>query len=69
MAHTHPPETIRISFLNPEVAFADVEAVFGGGTDEAGKVIPSTRIPFFVVFTRVEGEWGVAVARTGAKLK
>lgn len=69
MAHTHPPQTIRIRFLRPDVAFVDVESVFGGGSDERGAAIPPTRVPFFLVFTKVEGEWGVAVERMGARLR
>jgi uncharacterized protein (TIGR02246 family) len=69
MAHAHPPATIHIRFLRPDVAFVDVESVFGGGNDAAGASIPPTRVPFFLVFTKVDGRWGVAVERSGVPLK
>ena len=69
MAHAHPPATIHIRFLRPDVAFADVESVFGGGNDAAGAPIPPTRVPFFLVFTKIDGRWGVAVERSGVRLK
>jgi uncharacterized protein (TIGR02246 family) len=69
MAHEHPEKTIRIRFLRPDVAFVDVESVSGGGTDSAGAAVPVRRDPFFLVFTKVDGRWGVAVERMGARLK
>lgn len=68
-AHAHPPETIRIRFLRPDLAFVDVESVLGGGSDEEDTAIATTRVPFFLVFTKVEGEWGVAVERVGTRLR
>jgi hypothetical protein len=50
-------------------AFVDVESVFGGGSDDDGTAIAPTRVPFFLVFTKVEGDWGVAVERVGARLR
>jgi len=61
MAHAHPSETVRIRFLQPDVAFVDVESVSVAGE--------GPRTPFFLVFTRVEGKWGVAVERSGVPLK
>jgi len=61
MAHAHPPETIRIRFLDADVAFVDVESVSVAGQ--------GPRTPFFLVFTRVQGKWGVAVERSGVPLK
>jgi uncharacterized protein (TIGR02246 family) len=58
MAHVHPPETIRIRFLRPDVAFVDVESVSVSGQ----------RTPYFLVFTKVQGKWGVAVERSGVPL-
>ena len=31
MAHAHPPESIRIRFLQPDVAFVDVDSVSVAG--------------------------------------
>jgi len=61
MAHAHPPETIRIRFLRPDVAFVDVESASVAG--------PGPRTPFFLVFTKVQDKWGVAVERRGVPLK
>jgi uncharacterized protein (TIGR02246 family) len=61
MAHVHPPETIRIRFLRPEVAFVDVESVPASGS--------GSRTPYFLVFTKVHDKWGVAVERNGVPLK
>lgn len=61
IAHAHPPETIRIRFLQADVAFVDVESVSVAGEGQ--------RTPFFLVFTKVQGKWGVAVERSGVPLK
>ena len=61
MAHAHPPETIRIRFLQPDVAFVDVESASVAGQ--------GPRTPFFLVFTKVQGKWGVAVERSGVPMK
>ena len=52
-------------------ATGDREAriVFGGGNDAAGASIPPTRVPFFLVFSTVDGRWGVAVEQSGVRLK
>ncbi len=69
LAHSHPAETIHIRFLRPDVAFVDVESVSGGGADQAGASEPVSRTPLFVVFTKEQGKWGVAVQRSGVQLK
>jgi len=61
MAHAHPPETIRIRFLRLDMACVDVESVSVAGQ--------SPRTPFFLVFTKVQGKWEVAVERSGVPLK
>jgi len=61
MAHAHPPESIRIRFLQPDVAFVDVDSMSVTGQ--------GSRTPFFLVFTKVQGKWGVAVERSGVPLK
>ena len=66
MAHTHPEESTRIRFIRDDVAFADIISLSGGGTDEHGAVSTPRRVAVFVVFTKVGGEWGVAVERIGA---
>jgi|SRR5439155_4875797 len=69
LAHSHPANTIHIRFLRPDVAFVDVESVSGEGLDSAGTTRSLTRTPLFVVFTKEQGKWGVAVQRSGAQLK
>lgn len=69
LAHSHPVDSIHIRFLRPDVAFVDVESVSGGGTDQAGAAGEVSRTPLFVVFTKEEGKWGVAVQRSGVRLK
>jgi len=69
VTHDHPPETVHIRFLRPDVAFVDVESVSGGGTDRAGIRVPVSRTPLFVVFTKEQGRWGVADQRSGVPLK
>jgi len=61
MAHIHPPETIRIRFLQPDVAFVDV------ASEPVSQ--PGERTPYFLLFTKVQGKWGVAVERSGVPLK
>jgi len=61
MAHAHPPESVRIRFLQPDVAFVDVDSVSVSGE--------GLRTPFFLVFTKVQDKWGVAVERSGIPLK
>ncbi len=75
----HPSDTIHIRFLRPDVAFVDVDSVPGGGTGQAGTVHagaaqagappPVSRTPLFVVFTKEQGKWGVAVQRSGVRLQ
>lgn len=57
LAHRHPPESIRLRFLTPDVAFVDVESASASGTG------PQT--PYFLLLTRINGTWGVAEVRNG----
>lgn len=57
LAHRHPTESIRIRFLTPDVAFVDVDSASMSGA--------GPRTPYFLVFTKLDGEWGVAVVRNG----
>jgi hypothetical protein len=61
MAHAHPAASIRIRFLQPDVAFVDVDS-----TSVSGE---GPRTPYFLVFTKVQGKWGVAIERSGVPLK
>ena len=57
LAHVHPTDGIRIRFLKPDVAFVDVSSASMSGT--------GSRTPYFLVFTKIGGKWGVAVVRSG----
>jgi ketosteroid isomerase-like protein len=61
LAHVHPAESTRIRFLQPDVAFVDVDSVSMSGSG------PKT--PYFLVVTKVENKWGVAVVRNGPDMK
>ena len=61
LAHIHPAESIRIRFLQPDVAFVDVDSLSMSGSG------PKT--PYFLVVTKVENEWGVAVVRNGPDME
>ena len=57
LAHRHPPESIRIRFLTPYMAFVDVDSVSVSGSG------PQT--PYFLLLTKINGKWGVAEVRNG----
>ena len=57
LAHRHPPESVRMRFVTPEVAFVDVDSVSVSGS--------GPRTPYFLLFTKVDGKWGVAEVRNG----
>ena len=61
LAHTHPTESIRIRFIKPDVAFVDVDSASMSGS--------GPRKPFFLLFTKVDEKWGVAVVRTGVSIE
>ena len=61
LAHRHPTDSIRIRFLTSDVAFVDVDSV---PTSGAGP-----RTPIYLVFTKVQGRWGVAIERRGEPLQ
>lgn len=61
LAHTHPAESVRIRFLKPDVAFVDVDSASMSGS--------GPRTPYFLVVTKVDGEWGVAVVRSGVPIE
>jgi uncharacterized protein (TIGR02246 family) len=61
--HSHPPETIRIRFLRPDVAVADLEGQNVGGRARDGTPLPPRRYPLFVVVSKYEGQWRIAEVR------
>lgn len=61
--HTHPPESIRIQFVTPEVALVEVASVNVGGTDRAGQPLPESRVQLVTVWRQRAGEWLVVYQR------
>lgn len=61
LAHIHPPESIKVRFLTPGVAFVDVESTAMTGS--------GPRTPYFLVVTKVRGKWGVAEVRNGVPVE
>lgn len=66
LAHVHPTDSIRIRFLKPDVAFVDVAFVDVESASMSGS---GPRTPYFLLFTKIDGEWGVAVVRSGASIE
>lgn len=61
--HTHPPETIRLHFVAPDVAVADVESHSPGPLGTDGQPGPTRKAQLFVVLTRTGGQWRVVAQR------
>jgi len=61
--HRHPPETIRIRFLRPDVAVADLEGENVGGRERDGTPLPARRYPLFIVVTNQDRQWRIAEVR------
>ena len=62
--HTHPPESIRIEFVTPEVAVVEVASVNVGGTDGTGKALADAPVQLITVWRKRAGEWLVVYQRT-----
>jgi uncharacterized protein (TIGR02246 family) len=62
-AHRHPAETIRIRFLRPDAAVADLEGENIGGWARDGTPSPPRRYPLFVVVTKHHRQWHIAEFR------
>lgn len=69
MAHRHPTKTIRIRFLSEDIAFADIDSLPGVMGEVKSPSQHQATTPFFVVFTKVAGEWGVAIERQGSSVR
>lgn len=61
--HTHPPETIAVYFLRPDLAVADVESHSPGAIGPDGRPGPVRKAPLFIVLVKAAGEWRVAAQR------
>lgn len=61
--HTHPPDTLRVHFLGPNVAVADVESHSPGPANADGTPGPTRKSPLFVVLIKTGDGWRVAAQR------
>lgn len=62
--HTHPPESIRIRFLTPDVALVDLPSRSVGGVDAAGQPMAPSETTLFTVWRKEAGDWFVALQRS-----
>jgi uncharacterized protein (TIGR02246 family) len=60
---THPVDTVRIYFLRPDVAVADVESHSPGPAGADGQPGPTRKAPLFIVLMKTSGEWRVGAQR------
>jgi uncharacterized protein (TIGR02246 family) len=63
VTHTHPPETITIYFVRPDVAVADVESHSPGALGPNSPPGAVRKTPLFIVLVKTAGEWRVAAQR------
>jgi len=61
--HTHPPDSIRIEFVTPDVAIIEVASVNVGGVDAAGAPLAEARAQLVTVWRKRAGEWLVVYQR------
>jgi uncharacterized protein (TIGR02246 family) len=65
LLHLHPQETLRIYFLRPDIAIADVESRwFAHGQDlSSAAAEPVSKVNIFVVIEKEERGWRVVAQR------
>jgi len=61
--HTHPADTIRVHFLNPAAAVADVESHIPRPAGVDGQPSPALRVPLVIALVKRDGAWRIAVQR------
>jgi uncharacterized protein (TIGR02246 family) len=62
--HSHPPRSVRIWFIRPDVALCEVEARYDARTaTPTGQLPPPDRSLLFLVLTKDQGRWGVMAQR------
>jgi len=61
--HTHPPDSIAIQFVTPDVALIEVDSVNVGGTDAAGAPAADARSRLMTIWRKQKGEWLVVYQR------
>lgn len=66
LIHTHPSDTIRVYFLRPDAAMADVESHIPRPAGADGQPSPALRVPLFIALVKGEGQWRIAAQRQAA---
>ena len=61
--HTHPPDSVRIEFVTPDVALIEVASVNVGGVDAAGAALADARAQLVTIWRKQAGEWLVVYQR------
>ena len=61
--HTHPPESIQIRFLSPDIALIDVASVNVGGSDAAGAPMADSPAQLFTIWQKRADTWTVVYQR------
>lgn len=61
--HTHPPDSVRIEFVTPDVALIEVASVNVGGVDAAGAPLAESRAQLVTIWRKRAGEWLVVYQR------
>ena len=67
--HLHPPETIKIQFLGPDIAVADLDGCFQEPPRANGTRPARECTPLFIVLTKRAGAWHVAEQRALPSLR
>jgi uncharacterized protein (TIGR02246 family) len=66
LIHTHPSDTIRVYFLRPDAAMADVESHIPRPAGADGQPSPSLKVPLFIALVKRDGLWRIAAQRQTA---
>ncbi len=61
--HLHPPQTVDIRFLRPDVAVAELESQFVAHPGPAGQAPAPERSLLFIVVTKDARDWHIAQVR------
>ena len=61
--HSHPPETIKIRFLGPDVATADLDGCMTPRVSSGQSTPAAECVPLFIVLIKREGRWQVTEQR------
>jgi len=61
--HTHPPESVRIEFITPEVALIEVASVNVGGTGTSGAPLADSRVQLVTIWRKRADGWLVVYQR------